>query len=190
MNAPTPPTGETRQPPPPKAPLRLHIGGHEVRDGWKILNIQKGDGVDFVGTAADLSQFVDGSVLEIYGSHVYEHLDYQTELPGALREAYRVLKPGGLFRAGVPDLEVLCQLFLDKRLSIDDRFHVQRMMFGGQIDPFDFHKVGLSFEIFTEFLNGARFKNIHRVEDFNLFDDTSKLRYAGRRISLNIVAVK
>ena len=42
--------------------MKLHIGGKEPKDGWKILNIQDGPGVDFVGTCSDLSQFEDGSL--------------------------------------------------------------------------------------------------------------------------------
>ena len=29
--------------------MKLHIGGWEAKEGWKILNIQKRDNVDFVG---------------------------------------------------------------------------------------------------------------------------------------------
>ena len=35
--------------------MKLHIGGKKVKDGWKILNIQKIEGVDFVGDISDLS---------------------------------------------------------------------------------------------------------------------------------------
>jgi len=55
---------------------RLHIGGKQVKEGWKILNIQPGKGVDFVGDAADLSQFNDGTFDEVYAAHVSEHLGY------------------------------------------------------------------------------------------------------------------
>ena len=37
--------------------MKLHIGGKEIKEGWKILNIQKNKGVDFVGDISDLSQF-------------------------------------------------------------------------------------------------------------------------------------
>ena len=37
--------------------MKLHIGGQTTKEGWKILNIQKKDGVDFVGDLTDLSQF-------------------------------------------------------------------------------------------------------------------------------------
>ena len=37
--------------------MKLHIGGQEIKEGWKILDIQKNDGVDYVGNISDLSQF-------------------------------------------------------------------------------------------------------------------------------------
>mgnify|MGYP006120551271 CR=1 FL=1 len=54
--------------------MKLHIGGKIIKDGWKILNIQKNEGVDFVGDISDLSQFNDESIDEIYASHVFEHI--------------------------------------------------------------------------------------------------------------------
>ena len=84
---------------------RLHNGGKQVKEGWKILNIQPGEGVDFVGDAADLSQFNGETFDEVYASHVIEHLGYQKELPAALRGIHRIIKPGGVFRMSVPDLE-------------------------------------------------------------------------------------
>src|SRR4051812_17814109 len=91
-------------------PLRLHVGGESVKPGWKILNIRRGPGVDFVGDCRDLSQFADESVAAVYGSHVYEHLDYAGEVQKAMAEVHRVLKPGGEFFIAVPDLERLCRL--------------------------------------------------------------------------------
>ena len=37
--------------------MKLHIGGKETKEGWKILNIQKSDNVDYVGDITDLCQF-------------------------------------------------------------------------------------------------------------------------------------
>ena len=59
--------------------MKLHIGGIEKKEGWKILNIQKNDDkekdVDFIGDISDLSQFDDGSIEEIYASHTLEHVN-------------------------------------------------------------------------------------------------------------------
>ena len=54
--------------------MKLHIGGKETKEGWKILNISKAEGVDFVGDITDLSMFESESVSEIYASHVLEHI--------------------------------------------------------------------------------------------------------------------
>jgi predicted SAM-dependent methyltransferase len=171
-------------------PIRLHIGGVEPRAGWSILNVQPGPHVDYIGECTDLSRFVDGSIDEVYASHVYEHLGYQQELPLALSEIHRILKPGGLLRIAVPDLDILCQLFVHPSLSLQDRFHVMRMIFGGQMDLFDFHKVGLNWLILCDFLDKAGFTSARRIESFGLFEDCSTIKFAGHSISLNVEARK
>lgn len=56
--------------------------------------------------------FPEGSFGAAYASHLLEHLD--AEHGGRLlREAYRVLRPGGVARIVVPDLEYLCRGYLD-----------------------------------------------------------------------------
>lgn len=171
-------------------PLRLHIGGEAVKDGWKIVNIKPLPGVDFIGSATDLSAFADGTVDAIYGSHIYEHLDYVTEVLRAFGEAFRVLKPGGQFMVAVPDLEALARLFLEPGLEVRDKFYVMRMIYGGQTDPWDYHKVGYSAEILAQFMAAAGFEAMERVQSFGLFDDTSNLAFLNVPISLNVRAIK
>lgn len=122
--------------------LKLHIGGEQPHPEWRILNISPGPHVDFVGSCTDLSQFADESIDEIYGSHVYEHLDFR-EFLQAFKEAYRVLKPQGKFWVAVPDMDQLCQLYLNRSLSLRDRVELTRVIFGGQMDRYDYHKIGL-----------------------------------------------
>jgi predicted SAM-dependent methyltransferase len=129
-------------------------------------------------------------VAEIYVSHVLEHLGYQSELARTLDEFHRVLKPGGVLRASVRDLSTLCALFVDPGLQSAERFHVMRMMFGGQLDRFDFHKVGLSEEFLAGYLTSAGFTQVERVDAFGLFEDSSSIVFKGRPISLNIAARK
>ncbi|MFM7135204.1 MAG: class I SAM-dependent methyltransferase [Planctomycetota bacterium] len=172
--------------------LQLHLGGWEVKEGWIIVNVEDRPGVDVRGSVTDLSAFPDGSAVEIYASHVYEHLGYQDELPKAFAEAKRVLMPGGRLRISVPDMEVLCQLFLhpNAQASANEQFKIMRMMMGGQIEPFDFHKVGFSQNILIALLKVHGFKDFRRVEDFRLFDDTSKQKFAGLPISLNLQCIR
>lgn len=172
------------------SPLRLHIGGQQPHPDWKIVNVQPGPHTDYVRSCSDLSIFDDETVAEIYASHVVEHLRYQRELGATLNEFNRVLVPGGTLYVSVPDLATLCTLFLDPALDGTSRFHIMRMMYGGQVDEADFHYVGLTHEFITYYLERAGFTDIRRVEDLGLFNDTSKLKFAGRLISLNVVARK
>ena len=170
---------------------RLHIGGTVAREGWEILNAISEPWVDHVGKAEDLSGFEDNTFAEIYASHVLEHLGYQSALPAALNEWHRVLAPKGLLMVSVPDLDTLCELYTQRHsLASEDRFSIMRMMFGGQVDQYDFHCVGLNEELLSSFLSAAGFTSIRRVDDFGLFADCSTLVFAGRPISLNIEARK
>ena len=171
-------------------PLRLHVGGRERKQGWKIVNIQPGPEVDYVGDCVDLGMFVDASVEEIYASHVLEHLGYQFDLTRALAEFHRVLKPGGTAKISVPDFETLCRLFLEPERTKDERFLLMRMAFGGQMDAHDFHYVGLTYEILNEYLARAGFASVKRVPEFGLFEDASTVRVAGTLISLSVIAYR
>jgi predicted SAM-dependent methyltransferase len=179
---------ETRSCVPDGDELRLHIGGIEPRTGWRILNVQPGPHVDFVGSCTDLDQFADGSVAEVYASHVFEHLGYQAELHRALGGIRRILRPGGCLRVSVPDLEILCRMFVHPALGPDARFHLMRIIYGGQMDPYDFHKVGFTLEFLGHFLAGHGFRDIRRIAAHDLFDDTSRLVLFGQPISLNVIA--
>jgi len=177
-------------PAPPPAPRRLHIGGKLRVNGWEVMNALPGDHVDHLGNANDLSRFADDTFDVVYASHVVEHFDYRDELGKTLREWCRALKPGGWVLISVPDLEVLASLILDKTLSVNERFMTMRMMFGGHVDAYDYHGVGLTAEFLTAFLSEAGFVGMERVERFGFFADTSNYRFAGRQISLNLRAMK
>lgn len=170
---------------------KLHIGGKQLSPGWEILNAHDAPGVDHLGKAEDLSRFEDNTFAQVYGSHVFEHLDYKSTLSTALAECYRVLIPGGQLMVSVPDLDILAELFCRKAdFSADERFLLMRMMFGGQVDQYDFHHVGLNQEFLSSYLSNAGFAGVERVATFGLFDDDSTLLFKGHAISLNILAFK
>lgn len=168
----------------------LHIGGTSRRAGWQVLNIQHGPHVDHVGDARDLSRFTDRSFDMVYASHTFEHLSHAGGLRKAIFEVARVLRPDGRFFVAVPDLKVLCTLFLEPDVPDEERFRVMCMMFGAQRDPYDFHYVGLWDGYLADLLTEAGFREIYRVEHFGLFHDDSETRYNDLLISLNLVAVK
>jgi predicted SAM-dependent methyltransferase len=169
---------------------RLHVGGQQVKPGWTILNALPGPGVDIVGDARDLSTLGDASYDAIYASHVLEHVSYNEELATVLKGFARVLRPGGKLFVSVPDLEALCRLFISPELPINEKFHVMRMMFGGQLDRFDFHYVGFNAALLANVLTQYGFTPVYRVPGFGFFEDTSSLVFRGVPVSLNVVATR
>lgn len=191
VHAPHQPGFLPAQVPASEAARRLHIGGKVRVAGWEVLNAVPDECVDHLGNANDLSRFADNTFADLYASHVVEHFDYQGELTRTLREWQRVLQPGGKVHISVPDLDVLCRLMLAKdQLNVVERFGIMRMMFGGHVDQYDHHSVGLNEEFLTSFLTDAGFVNIRRVPELGLFEDTSSLKFRGVPISLNVVAEK
>lgn len=172
-------------------PRKLHIGGRDKILGWEVLDANPGPCVDHVANASDLRAFEDNSFEQIYASHVVEHFDYRDQLVGTLKEWCRVLTPAGKLCVSVPDLDTLARMFVDHSLlTVHDRFLVMRMIFGGHLDQYDYHLVGLNEEFLTAYLEAGGFTGISRVPSFGLFQDTSVFELRGVPISLNMTAIK
>ncbi|MEM7554957.1 MAG: methyltransferase domain-containing protein [Cyanobacteria bacterium P01_A01_bin.84] len=172
--------------------MKLHIGGQEPHAEWKILDIEPRSDVDFVGDASNLEKFADNSVEAIYASHVLEHFFYglDNELINTLTEWYRVLQPEGKLYVSVPNLETLCWLYLHPNLAPMDKHHIMRIMFGGQTNQHDVHKVGFDFDILSLYLEEVGFHQYHAASEFGMFNDCSSLKILDTLISLNVVATK
>ncbi len=56
---------------------------------------------------------VDSSIRGVYASHVLEHLAYHDCLR-AIRNTFRILEPGGIFRLIVPDLQERARRYLEE----------------------------------------------------------------------------
>ncbi len=65
--------------------------------------------------------FADGSVDNVYSSHLFEHLPYP-DGQKLLAEAMRVLKPGGSFSIVVPNARLYVEHYLGQRDLPDDFF--------------------------------------------------------------------
>lgn len=173
-------------------PIKLHLGGKEAHPDWKILDIEPRPEVDIIGDAADLSQFADNSVETIYASHILEHFHYGlgNELLKTLSEWYRVLQPGGKLMVSVPNLQVLCWLYLNPTLDPMQRIHIMRIMFGGHMNEYDVHRVGFDPEVLALYLQEVGFADCMTVDEFGLFKDCSSLRIVDTLISVNMIATK
>jgi SAM-dependent methyltransferase len=79
----------------------LFTNGARFPDGVRYGDIRKGLPLE------------DGTVDGVYASHVLEHLSL-ADCAVALRNTFRLLKPGGIFRLVVPDLECRARKYLER----------------------------------------------------------------------------
>lgn len=109
-------------------PTFLHVGcGPKRKDQttpgfntpeWRELRFDIDAAVqpDVIGTMTDMANVQTASVDAIYSSHNIEHL-YPHEVPVALQEFLRVLKPEGFLVITCPDLLSVCALIAENKLT-------------------------------------------------------------------------
>ncbi len=106
----------------------LHVGcGHKRKDqttsgfakeNWKELRFDINESVepDYVGTMTDMSAVETSSMDALYSSHNIEHI-YAHEVPKALAEFKRVLRPNGFAVITCPDIQAICALVAEGKLT-------------------------------------------------------------------------
>jgi hypothetical protein len=142
------------------------------RDDWQEirLDIDPDARPDIVGTMTNMESVGDESVDAIFSSHNIEHL-YAHEVPIACSEFMRVLKKDGFLLVTCPDLESVCSLIVQDKLT-DEAYHSA----AGPIAPIDIlfghrpsiaagnhfmaHKCGFTEKVLTGTLLTAGFKSI------------------------------
>lgn len=121
--------------------LRINFGaGHITLDGFINVDLRELPGIDVVAPVEDLP-FAPASLTEIFSSHTVEHFP-ELELRRKLLPYWvGLLKPGGTFRAIVPDVEAMSAAYVDGTMS----FEVFRsVLYGGQEYAGDFHFTGFT----------------------------------------------
>lgn len=109
-------------------PLRLNIGAGEVElPGFTPIDRER-------GSEAYPLAFGDGTVDEIYASHILEHFP-AGNTQNVLNEWVRVLKPGGRLRVAVPDFAFIAKAYLS---GAD--LPIGAFVMGGQINSNDYHQ--------------------------------------------------
>jgi predicted SAM-dependent methyltransferase len=98
----------------------------------------------------------------VYSQECLEHFPWAV-VGGVLTEWCRVVKPGGTMRIEVPDFLAACRQVLETDTEEMD-FAIQQIVFGGQVNRWDFHYVGLTPRMLTAMLaaNGFTVTEIGR----------------------------
>jgi hypothetical protein len=163
-------------------PTFLHIGcGPKRKDkttkgfntpDWNELRFDIDETVqpDIVGTMLDMSAVESESVDALYSSHNIEHL-YPHEVPVALKEFLRVLKPEGFLVLTCPDLQSVAKLIAEDKLT-DAAYTAP----AGDIAPIDIlyghrpqlargnlymaHKCGFTLKVLIGTLQSCGFKTV------------------------------
>ncbi len=100
---------------------KLQVGcGYNPLDGWLNTDLLATSKVVYLDATEKLP-FPDNSLDYIFTEHVFEHISY---LLGSnfLKEAHRVLKPGGRIRIATPNLPFLIDLYSNPDSETSKRY--------------------------------------------------------------------
>ena len=121
--------------------LRVNLGaGHISLDGFVNVDIRELPGIDVVASVDDLP-FEQGSLAEIFSAHTLEHFPEEELRRRLLPYWLGLLRPGGTFRAIVPDMEAMTKAYAKGKMPFDT---LRSVAYGGQEYEGDFHFTGFT----------------------------------------------
>jgi predicted SAM-dependent methyltransferase len=165
---------------------KIYIGGKSAIEGWKTVNANKASSVD-------LGLIESNSVDELYACNYLQRLGYRDEIIVALKEIYRVLKPGAVFRFSVLDLEALCSLFVHPNIKPPHQMLIAKLIYRNGGDKHEHNNIGFNMSIAANYLAANKFggySGYRRVPEFKMFEEESSVDILGNNVMLNIEAVK
>ncbi|MEZ5741420.1 MAG: methyltransferase domain-containing protein [Burkholderiaceae bacterium] len=166
-------------------------------DEWTELRLDIDEAIepDIVGTMTDMSAVEDASVDAVFSSHNIEHL-YPHEVPVALAEFARVLKPDGFAVITCPDLQSVAALIAQDKLTepayesaagpiapIDILYGWRRAMTQGNL--YMAHHCGFTEKVLRATLSSGGFSTVATRRRERAFDQgiASKSTRSGESIS-------
>ena len=164
---------------------RIHLGPgqNNYLAGW--INVDANTITARCDVWADLNAslpFRTGTIAAAYSHHVVEHL---ADLPRHFRDVHRCLRPGGVYRVGVPNADVAIRKFLEHDGSWFGDFPDRRESIGGRLDNFLMcrgeHVAVMTESFLRELLAGAGFTSMEKVAAAaktnypQLFDDCLRI---------------
>ena len=146
----------------------------------KRLDIDEQAKPDFICSMTHMPQVDEGSMDAIFSSHNIEHL-YPHEVPVALAEFVRVLKSDGFFVVTCPDLQSVCALIAEDKLTepayqspagaiapIDILYGHRASMSRGNL--YMSHRCGFTEKVLAGTLKAAGFKSVASMSRPKYFD--------------------
>jgi predicted SAM-dependent methyltransferase len=177
-------------------PRRLHVGCGDVHiDGWCNVDIDARTGADVVDDITALEKFPDRFAETVYACHVLEHVSHE-DVARVLRTWHRVLAPRSTLYISVPDLDRIVRIYAANWEHFQTRPNAPwiGLIYGGQLDRFDFHRTGFNLCWMTELLERGGFGEVqeypHEPHPFGIRDASLANQPFGEFISLNVKATR
>ena len=136
---------------------KINLGsGYDIKEGYLNVDHELKDPRIFNADMLDLPKDWTDQADEILCDGALEHIGIN-DIPKALREILRVLKPGGTARFIVPDLEYVCEMYYSAKDDTVLKNWAIFMLYGLQSRPGQFHRCGFSAKSFRNTLEGVGF---------------------------------
>jgi len=144
--------------------MKLHLGcGNKKIHGFINVDIREEVEPDLVDDILTLKSVEDSSADLIYACHVLEHFSFN-EARDALFRWHKILKPDGILRLSVPDMDaVFAHYFYWKELV-----EIKGFLWGGQDHLYNYHKSGWDYEFLSELMSIVGFRSVERWDWENL----------------------
>ena len=174
--------------------LNLGCGPRQIHN-YINVDIDPKTNPDRVDDMRTLSTFKENEVELIYCSHVLEHFLIKETVP-ILKRWYKILKPGGILRVAVPDMDKVFRHYIYYK----DLVKLHTFLWGSQEDHYQIHKSGWTFDTLKSILMSIGFTEVKRYNwrdlEHHYVDDHSQGylphmdKETGVLMSLNIEAKK
>jgi predicted SAM-dependent methyltransferase len=149
--------------------MKLNLAsGRDYREGW--VNVDFNGKCDLKHDLTNPLPYEDNSVDEILAAHILEHFGFG-EYMDVLTDWVRVLKPGGKMTILVPDMDMIAWLWHEQPERRFKHFGVTSwlaVIYGGQFDKGQLHKMGFNEESLTTDLESVGMKIVSTRTDIGL----------------------
>jgi predicted SAM-dependent methyltransferase len=143
--------------------VKVHFGcGSRILPDWVNLDAYASSEISMELDLQGPLPLSDGSVRWIFTEHVLEHID-RPRIHAIFSEFHRILKPGGVARILVPDLDFYCRAYVDSdHEAITTAVHRSRTAAEGINSLFNdhFHRFIYDFDTMKLDLEEAGFEKI------------------------------